>query len=47
MVRGKRSSTNKKDENFVRSYGLFSTIQDCIGASIAWPYPFISVVHED
>ncbi|KAJ0940416.1 putative transposase, Tnp1/En/Spm [Helianthus annuus] len=33
----------KKDENLVRPYGLFSTIQDCIGASIAWPYPFISV----
>ncbi|KAJ0450388.1 putative transposase, Tnp1/En/Spm [Helianthus annuus] len=37
----------KKDENLVRPYGLFSTIQDCIGTSIAWPYPFISVVHED
>ncbi|KAJ0652868.1 putative transposase, Tnp1/En/Spm [Helianthus annuus] len=37
----------KKDENLVRPYGLFSTIQDCIGASIAWPYQFISVVHED
>ncbi|KAM0029293.1 putative transposase, Tnp1/En/Spm [Helianthus debilis subsp. tardiflorus] len=33
----------KKDENLVRSYGLFSTIQDCIGVSIAWSYPFISV----
>ncbi|KAJ0952525.1 hypothetical protein HanPSC8_Chr02g0073261 [Helianthus annuus] len=31
----------------LKPYGLFSTIQDCIGASIAWPYPFISVVHED
>ncbi|KAJ0474401.1 putative transposase, Tnp1/En/Spm [Helianthus annuus] len=37
----------KKDENLVRPYSLFSTIQDCIGTSIAWPYPFISVVHED
>ncbi|KAJ0599736.1 putative transposase, Ptta/En/Spm, plant, transposase, Tnp1/En/Spm [Helianthus annuus] len=37
----------KKDENLVRPYGLFSTIQDCIGAPIAWPCPFISVVHED
>ncbi|KAM0054806.1 putative transposase, Tnp1/En/Spm [Helianthus debilis subsp. tardiflorus] len=37
----------KKDENLVRPYGLFSTIQDCISAFIAWPYPFISVVHED
>ncbi|KAM0061058.1 putative transposase, Tnp1/En/Spm [Helianthus debilis subsp. tardiflorus] len=37
----------KKDENLVRSYGLFSTIQDCIGVSIAWSYPFISVVHAD
>ncbi|KAM0062517.1 putative transposase, Tnp1/En/Spm [Helianthus debilis subsp. tardiflorus] len=36
----------KKDENLVRPYGLFSTIQDCIGAFIAWPYPFISEVHE-
>ncbi|KAF5789333.1 putative transposase, Tnp1/En/Spm [Helianthus annuus] len=33
----------KKYENLVRPYGLFSTIQDCIGAPIAWPYPFISV----
>ncbi|KAJ0508382.1 putative transposase, Tnp1/En/Spm [Helianthus annuus] len=37
----------KKDENFVRPYGLFSTIQGCIGASIPWPYLFISVVNED
>ncbi|XP_076884936.1 uncharacterized protein LOC143563706 isoform X2 [Bidens hawaiensis] len=37
----------KIDEKMVRPYGLFSTIQDCIGASIAWPYPFISVVRED
>ncbi|KAJ0809893.1 putative transposase, Tnp1/En/Spm [Helianthus annuus] len=37
----------EKDENLVRPYGLFSTIQDCIGASIKWPYPFISEVHED
>ncbi|KAJ0621311.1 putative transposase, Tnp1/En/Spm [Helianthus annuus] len=29
------------DENLVRPYDLFSTIQDCIGASMAWPYPFI------
>ncbi|KAM0008555.1 putative transposase, Tnp1/En/Spm [Helianthus debilis subsp. tardiflorus] len=37
----------KKDENLVRPYRLFSTIQDCIGASITWPYPFISVINED
>ncbi|XP_076923149.1 uncharacterized protein LOC143585189 isoform X1 [Bidens hawaiensis] len=37
----------KIDEMLVRQYGLFSTIQDCIGASIAWPCPFISVVRED
>ncbi|XP_076906091.1 uncharacterized protein LOC143562058 [Bidens hawaiensis] len=35
------------DEKLVRPYGLFSTFQDCIGASIAWPCPFISVVCED
>lgn len=33
----------KKDEMLVRPYGLFSTIQDCIGATISWPCPFISV----
>ncbi|KAM0060673.1 hypothetical protein Hdeb2414_s0004g00126841 [Helianthus debilis subsp. tardiflorus] len=38
---------NVQVPNLVRLYGLFSTIQDCIGASIALPYPFISVVHEE
>nr|XP_043623702.1 uncharacterized protein LOC122595414 [Erigeron canadensis] len=32
----------KKDEMLVRPYGLFSTIQDSLGATIAWPCPFIS-----
>ncbi|PWA37215.1 transposase, Tnp1/En/Spm-like protein [Artemisia annua] len=37
----------KRDEMLVRPYGLFATIEDCVGATIAWPCPFISVVRED
>ena len=33
----------KRDEILVRPYGLFATIADCVGATIAWPCPFISV----
>ncbi|GKB44701.1 eukaryotic translation initiation factor 5B-like protein [Tanacetum coccineum] len=37
----------KRDEHLVRRYGLFVTIYDAIGATIAWPCPFVSVVRED
>ncbi|GJU36758.1 histidine protein methyltransferase 1 [Tanacetum coccineum] len=37
----------KRDEHLVRRYGLFVTISDAIGATVAWPCPFVSVVRED
>ena len=33
----------KNDEHLVRRYGLFVTINDAIGATVAWPCPFVSV----
>ncbi|GJZ03292.1 transposase, Ptta/En/Spm [Tanacetum coccineum] len=36
-----------RDEHLVRRYGLFVTIFDAIGATVAWPCPFVSVVRED
>lgn len=33
----------KRDERLVRPYGLFITVQDAIGATVAWPCTFISV----
>ncbi|GKB56559.1 transposase, Tnp1/En/Spm-like protein [Tanacetum coccineum] len=37
----------KRGEHLVRRYGLFVTIDDAIGATVAWPCTFISVVRED
>ncbi|GKA15077.1 eukaryotic translation initiation factor 5B [Tanacetum coccineum] len=37
----------KKDEYLVRKYGLFITVQDAIGAPVAWPCSLVSVVPED
>ncbi|KAK9061396.1 hypothetical protein SSX86_018577 [Deinandra increscens subsp. villosa] len=37
----------KRDENLVRPYGSLDTIQAAIGASIAWPCSFISVVCDE
>nr|GEY95218.1 hypothetical protein [Tanacetum cinerariifolium] len=37
----------KKDEYLVRKYGLFITVQDTIGAPVASPCSFVSVVCED
>ncbi|GJV43953.1 putative transposase, Tnp1/En/Spm-like protein [Tanacetum coccineum] len=37
----------KRGEHLVRRYGLFVTIDDAIGATVAWPCPFILVVRED
>ncbi|GKE14552.1 transposase, Tnp1/En/Spm-like protein, partial [Tanacetum coccineum] len=37
----------KRDEHLVRRYGLFVIIFDAIGATVAWPCPFVSVVRED
>jgi hypothetical protein len=34
----------KRDEILVRPYGLFLTIEDCVGATIAWPRRFVSVM---
>ncbi|GJV17489.1 hypothetical protein Tco_1362812 [Tanacetum coccineum] len=36
-----------KYEYLVRKYGLFVTVQDAIGAPVAWPCSLISVVRED
>ncbi|GJW03419.1 zinc finger, CCHC-type, retrotransposon gag domain protein [Tanacetum coccineum] len=33
----------KRVEHLVRRYGLFVTIFDAIGATVAWPCPFVSV----
>ncbi|KAI3678092.1 hypothetical protein L6452_37373 [Arctium lappa] len=33
----------KKQERLVRPYGLFITVEDAIGATIAWPCPFTLV----
>ncbi|XP_024966030.1 uncharacterized protein LOC112506246 [Cynara cardunculus var. scolymus] len=36
----------RRREHLVRPYGLFITIEDAIGATIAWPCPFTVVVHD-
>ena len=35
----------KKDEYLVRKYGLFDTVQDAIGAPVAWPCSLVSVCY--
>lgn len=35
----------KKDEHLVRKYGLFITVQDAVGAPVAWPCYLVSVCY--
>ncbi|KAJ9557918.1 hypothetical protein OSB04_012532 [Centaurea solstitialis] len=37
----------KRQERLVRPHGLFITVEDAIGATIAWPCPFTLVVHDE
>lgn len=37
----------KRRERLIRPYGLFVTVEDAIGATVAWPCPFTLVVHDE